>query len=127
MYLFSFPKPLRLLTEAWLFVNGAVSVLAMFSDDGDTLAGAGLAGTGLAVTGSAGAGLAGTGTPDAAEPAILVFVSAETHCNAKANTIAISTNVFLARLSIFFQLITQNVLCSSKLTNVNLFTVTVGM
>lgn len=117
-YLFSFPKSLRLLTETLLFVNGVDSVLAMFSVD-DNKTGAGLA-AGLAE------GLTDAG-PDAELLDItglttVVDISAETHCNVKANTIASSTDVFLVRLSIFFQLITQNVLCSLKLMNVNLFT-----
>lgn len=106
------PKLLRLLTETLLSVNGAVSVLAMFSDGVNVIAGTGLAGAGLES-----AGLAGAGTPDAelldaAELATLVFASAETHCNAKANTIVSSTNVFLARFSIFFQLKMQNTTCA---------------
>jgi len=117
VYLFSFQKSLRLLTETLLFVNGADSVMAMFSDGFNTGAGlaaglaAGLIGAVLTVTELLGAGLT-----------LGVFISAKTHCKAKANTIVSSTNEFLARLSIFFELITQNVLCSSKLTNVNLFT-----
>lgn len=121
-YLFSFPKSLGLLTETLLFVNGVDSVLVMFSVD-DNKTGAWLA-AGLAAGFSE--GLTGA-SPDVELLGVtglttVVDTSAETHCNAKANTIASSTNVFLVRLSIFFQLITQNVLCSLKLMNVNLFT-----
>jgi len=98
-----------------LFVNGAVSVLAIFSDGVNVIAGTGLAGAGLAGAGLAGAGLTGAGTPDAElldAAELATFASAETHCNAKANTIVSSTNVFFARFSIFFQLKKQNMTCA---------------
>jgi len=68
------------------------------------------------------AGLTDAGLTDAGDVDGLLESAAEMHCNANANTIVSSTNVFLARFSIIFQLTAQNVLCSSKLTNVNLFT-----
>ena len=112
MHLFIFPKSLCLLTEELLFVTGVSEfsgkVLAMFS--------AWAAGK-SACTGLTAAGVTGAGDP-VGRASVVFASSAEMHCNAIPNTIVRSTNVFLARFSIFFRLITQNVLCSSKLTNV---------